>query len=255
MNNEADRRTALATIGIALAAGAATLSPAEARPHRGAATLEEFSTRLAQAPRRRDFKTVPMILNNPEQWDHEALSEVISYKATAKQAWDVTDIASPWLNWMRNSLNVQVWSLNHPNFLVVSQNHGSAQLALYDQAMWDKYGLSKLAGKGFETNTLITERAAAKRDAENYQDPEGPFSPANNSIPALQKRGVVFMACHNAIWEQAAKLIETGANPDKLAVDALAAELTNHLIPGAVLTPGAVGTLPELQRAGFAYAR
>ena len=81
------------------------------------------------------------------------------------------------------------------------------------------------------------------------------YSPANNSIPALQKRGVVFMACHNAIWEHAAKLIETGVNPDTLSVGALAAELTNHLIQGIVLTPGAVATLSELQRAGFAYAR
>jgi hypothetical protein len=63
------------------------------------------------------------------------------------------------------------------------------------------------------------------------------------------------MSCHNAIWEQASKLIEAGTNPDKLSVDALAAELTNHLIPGVVLIPGAVGTLPELQHAGFAYAR
>lgn len=121
--------------------------------------------------------------------------------------------------------------------------------------MWDKYGLAKLAGKGFGTNSLITERAAASRDPHNYEDPEGVFSAANNSIPALQKRGVVFMSCHNAIWEQAVKLDETGANPDKLSIDALAAELTNHLVPGVVLTPGAVGTLPELQRAGFAYAR
>jgi hypothetical protein len=106
------------------------------------------------------------------------------------------------------------------------------------QTMWDKYGLAKLAGKGFETNTLIMECAAA-----------------NNSIPALQKRGVVFMSCHNAIWEYTAKLIETGVNPDELPIDALAAELTNHLAPGVVLTPGAVATLPELQCAGFPHAR
>ena len=37
--------------------------------------------------------------------------------------------------------------------------------------------------------------------------------------------------------------------------DALAADLTNHLIPGVVLTPGAVATLPELQQAGFYYAK
>ncbi len=67
------------------------------------------------------------------------------------------------------------------------------------------------------------------------------------------RRGVVFMSCHNAIWEEAAVLLKSGVNPDKLSQEALAAELTNHLIPGVVLTPGAVGTLPELQQAGFHY--
>jgi hypothetical protein len=80
------------------------------------------------------------------------------------------------------------------------------------------------------------------------------FSPHDNSIPALQQRGVVFLACHNAIWEWAEKLIATKVNPDELAHNALAAELTNHLSTGVVLTPGIGGTLAELQRAGFNYA-
>jgi hypothetical protein len=49
-------------------------------------------------------------------------------------------------------------------------------------------------------------------------------------------------------------LIREGSNPDKLSHEALAAELTNHLIPDAVLTPGAVAALLELQLAGFQYA-
>ena len=69
------------------------------------------------------------------------------------------------------------------------------------------------------------------------------------------RRGVVFMSCHNAIWEQAATVLRNQVNPDKLSHEALAAELTNHLIAGVVLTPGAVGTLPELQQAGFQYAK
>jgi hypothetical protein len=64
----------------------------------------------------------------------------------------------------------------------------------------------------------------------------------------------VFLACHNAIWEIGEKLIATGANPDKLTTEALAAELTNKLIDGVVLTPGVAGTLVELQGAGFQYA-
>jgi hypothetical protein len=62
------------------------------------------------------------------------------------------------------------------------------------------------------------------------------------------------MSCHNAIWEQAAGVIQIGINPDELSHPALAAELTNHLVEGAVLIPGAAGTLPGLQRVGFCYA-
>jgi hypothetical protein len=88
----------------------------------------------------------------------------------------------------------------------------------------------------------------------NFENPSGAYSPADNSIPALMRRGVVFLSCHNAIWEQAAALIKAAMNPDKLTHEALTAELTNHLIPGVVLTPGVGGTLPELQQAGFYYA-
>src|SRR6266849_10589871 len=45
----------------------------------------------------------------------------------------------------------------------------------------------------------------------------------------------------------AEKLIATKLNPDELSHNALAAELTNHLITGVVLTPGIGGTLAELQ--------
>jgi hypothetical protein len=38
-------------------------------------------------------------------------------------------------------------------------------------------------------------------------------------------------------------------------VAAVNAELTNHLIPDVVLTPGIVATLVGLQHAGFAYSR
>src|SRR5712671_4224300 len=155
--------------------------------------------RLAKAPRRRDFKSVPMILTNPEQWDHEALSETLAYKPVPRQAWDSTDITGPWLNLMRNALNAQIWSFKHPDFLAVSVTHGTANLALYDQAMWDKYQLAKLAGDKFKTNTDV--------------------------------------------------------NPDKLSHEALAAELTNHLVAGVVLIPGATATMPELQQVGFHYAK
>ena len=260
-NGTTRRRDTFHLLGLGALAGAAMLgtgSPAHAAAKagllpKGAGALDELTKCLAAAPRRRQFKTVPMILTEPEQWDHEALTEVLAYKPQQKQCWDMTEIGGPWLNLMRNALNAQIWSFKHPDFLVVAECHGTAQMALYDQAMWDKYGFGKLAK--MERNTLLDALPAQKTDAADYEDASGVYSPADNSIPALMARGVVFMSCHNAIWEQAAGLLKNGTNPDKLSHEALVAELTNHLIPGTVLTPGAVGTLPELQNAGFRYIK
>jgi intracellular sulfur oxidation DsrE/DsrF family protein len=259
------RRGVLRTFALTAATGAIGLASAGARPAAaavesaltppGATHLDALMKRLAQAPRRRDFKTVPMILNNPEQWDHEALTEVLCYTPVPKQAWDSTAIGIPWLSLIRNTLNTEIWSFKHPDFLAVSVTHGTAHLALYDQAMWDRYQLTRLAGDKFKTNTLIIEQKAAAADPANYEDPTGAFSGEDNSIPALMRRGVVFMCCHNAIWEQAATLIKAGVNPDKLSHAALAAELTNHLVKGVVLIPGAGATLLELQQVGFHYAQ
>jgi intracellular sulfur oxidation DsrE/DsrF family protein len=258
------RRSVLGSFALTMASGAIGLASAAAKPAAaavesaltppGAAHLDALRKRLAQAPRRRDFRTVPMILDHPEQWDHKALTEVLSYRPVHKQAWDGIDIGIPWLDLMRNALNTQIWSFKHPDYLAVSVTHGTAVLALCDQAMWDKYQLTRLAGEKFKTNTLIVEQKAAAADPANYEDPAGPFSGEDNSIPALMRRGVVFMCCHNAIWAQAAILIKAGVNPDKLSHAALAAELTNHLVEGVVLIPGAGGTMLELQQVGFHYA-
>jgi hypothetical protein len=216
-------------------------------------TLEDFSARLRKAPRRRDFKTVPMILDDPDLWDAVALDEVLAYRSAYKQVWDNTAIEGPWLNLMRNSINAQMFSFRHPDFLAISATHGTAHLVLFDQPTWEKYQLANLAGGKFKTNTLILDKPASSLPAD-YEDPSSLFGPAGDTIPALQSRGVVFLACHNAIWELSAKLLQIGANPDHLSHEAIAAELTNHLIDGAVLTPGMVATMPELQRAGFYYA-
>src|SRR3984893_6143591 len=127
------RRDVLGTFALTVATGAIGLASAGAKPAAaavesaltppGATHLDALMKRLARAPRRRDFKTVPMILNNPEQWDHEALTEVLAYRPAPKQVWDNTGIGGPWLDMMRNSLNSQIWAFKHPDFLTVSVTH------------------------------------------------------------------------------------------------------------------------------------
>jgi intracellular sulfur oxidation DsrE/DsrF family protein len=249
------RRLGLKTLGLAIAAiGTAAASPGEPFIPPGARTLQALTKHLAALPRRRDFKTVPMILDQRDLWDAAALDAVLHYAGGPKQAWDNTELG-PWLTTMRNSVNNQIWSFRHPDFLCVSATRGSALLALYDEAMWEKYGLAKMTGGKATHNSFLAAPAAADLDPKNYQDTHGAFSASADSVESLQRRGVVFMACHNAIWGQGEHLIASGANPDKLSAEAMCAELSNHLVPGVVLIPGAVGTMVELASAGFSYAR
>jgi hypothetical protein len=241
---------------LGMAAVAAGIAGAAASPEAptGARSLDALTAQLAALPRRRDFKSVPMILDQRDQWDADALDAVLRYAGSPKQSWDNTDISGPWLNVMRNSMNAEVWSFQHRNFLCVSATHGSAQLALYDDEMWEKYGLAKQAGSNVTRNTFAAPPVAT-HDPKDFQNPNGAFSSHANSIQGLQRRGAVFLACHNAVWELSERLISAGNNPDKLTIETMCAELSNHLISGVVMTPGAVGTLVELSKVGYAYAR
>lgn len=261
MQDQPSRRSALQGFGLA-AAGLTALSATAAEAQTatagrdlappGATAMHELIQRLARAPRRRDFRTVPMILDDPMLWDHEAMAELLAYRAGPKQIWDATDISGSWLSGMHNSLNVQIWSFKHPDFLVVSGTHGPAEMALLDQAMWDKYQLGKLTNGAYASNTLIAPHDEADR---SYQSETGAYSAAANDVTTLMDRGVVFMACHLALWELSGKLMKAGVNPDHLSHEQMAAELTNHLLPNVVVTPGMVATIPEFQQAGFHYIR
>jgi hypothetical protein len=245
---------ALPAVGIGIAAVTSVLSPIGVAQAAGSALsliptqgtkLQALADALAKTPSRRNFKTVPMILSNPDQYDSEALHLLFNYAGGPKQVWDNTALDSPWLNLMRNSMNAQIWSWKHPDFIVVSATHGSAHLALYDAYIWNKY-LNAFSGGKIKTNRWIATPAAAKANAVDYNDPTGVFSPLDNSVSVLQRRGAVFCACHNEVWELTMAILKKGINPEKLSHPELAAEFTNHLIPGAVLTPGVVGTIPQL---------
>jgi hypothetical protein len=161
MKFNAERRGALTSFGAGViaswlsesgsvnAALPVTLAPDNAK------NLRELLRMLAGIPRRRDFKTVPMILDDPDLWDAASIAAVLAYTGGPKQAWDNTDLAGSWLNGMRNSMNVQIWSFKQPNFLCVSATHGLAHLALFDQDMWDKYQLAKWAGGNITRNAFV----------------------------------------------------------------------------------------------------
>jgi hypothetical protein len=171
-----DRRGALATLGAGIVASSLTQpARADTLEPAGAASLRDLTRELAALPRRRDYKTVPLILDSPDTWDAAALNAVLAYKSGPKQAWDNTDLTGSWLNGMRNTLNTMVWGFKEANFLCVSATHGPAHLALYDQATWDKYQLAKIAGGNVTNNRFIQVPAAASHDPADIQALEGAF--------------------------------------------------------------------------------
>jgi intracellular sulfur oxidation DsrE/DsrF family protein len=215
--------------------------------------LSELSTKLAGIPRRRGFLTVPFMLTSTDLWDHDAAGEVLAYAYRSRQMWEATDLSVAWLSLMREATNGQAFALGNPEFLPVAAVHGTAHLALFDQPTWDQYKLAGLTDGKLDANSFIVEKPGVSA-GDDLQDLEGFYGPANSNIVSLQRRGAVFLACHDSIHAIARKLHD---NPEFAATpaDTIAADLTNGLIPGTVLVPSMVAFLVELQRAGFTYAK
>ncbi|GAB2914648.1 hypothetical protein GCM10027093_61510 [Paraburkholderia jirisanensis] len=217
----------------------------------GAATLHGLARRLGNTPRRRQFKSVPFMLTEPDMWDKEAAEEILAYQYAYRQMWDVADLAGPWPTLMRESMNGQVFANGRHDFLAVSATHGMAHLALFSQPMWDKYQLPKLAGPKFPRNTLIVEKEGVA-PTDSRQDIGGFYGPENNNIKSLQRRGAVFVACHDSIHAISRMLAQSDSAASH-AADQIAADLTNNLVDGAVLVPSVVAFMADLQRKGFTY--
>ncbi|ASL46383.1 hypothetical protein bAD24_III03260 [Burkholderia sp. AD24] len=258
------RRDVLRTMGFA------ALSVAALLPHRraeakdahaiemmpdlnGATTLAQLGKRLAAVPRRRNFESVPFMLTDRQYWDVDAAEQLLRYRHKARQVWENTDLAGPWPGLMREAMNGQVFANGDADFLAVSATHGLAHLALFAQPVWDKYNLAALAGPKFATNTLIVEKAGAAR-ADSTEDVGGFYGPSNNNVTSLQRRGAVFIACHDSI-HAISRAVQSSAGQPAASADRIAADLTNNLIPDAVLVPSVVSFMVDLQSRGFTYSK
>jgi len=261
MIDSPSRRLAFGRIGggllAALASSSVLSSPAPAETAESAGALARLTQGLRQIPRRRGFKSVPFLLTDPQDWDEQASRLLLAYGYHTKQAWENTEITAGWPVLMREAMNGEVFSHRNPEFLEVSATHGLAHLALFNDDAWSRYGLSQLAGPQFATNTLIREKPAVAR-SDDPQDVDGFYGPLNNNIVSLQKRGAVFVACHDSIYAIARRLQSAAAPQSQLArmsTGIVAADLTNSLIPDCVLVPSVVAFLVELQKAGFTYVK
>lgn len=262
MIDSSTRRQVFGRFGGALGvlAASAMLSPshsAAAADVTGGGTLAELTRRLKLTPRRRGFRTVPFMLTQPEDWDERAARLLLGYGNASKQVWENTELAAAWPVLMREAMSGEVFAHRHPDFLQVAAMHGLAHLALFTDEAWTRYQLGQLAGAQFPSNAFIREKSGVG-PGDDLQDVEGFYGPKNNNIVSLQRRGAVFVACHDSVFTIAGRLhaaAVAGSELASLSTGEIAADLTNSLIPDCVLVPSVVAFLVELQAAGFTYAK
>ena len=70
-------------------------------------------------------------------------------------------------------------------------------------------------------------------------------------MEALQRRGVVFALCNNALKRWAARLEKSGKGA---AVD-VHADLVAHALPDVVIVPDVLVTMTKAHERGFGYVR
>ena len=97
-------------------------------------------------------------------------------------------------------------------------------------------------GTSVSHTTLTPGRQPAERNHPFFDD---------TSIEGLQRRRVLFLACHQSTHALSGAASTSGRNPDQKTVDAIVAEFRQHYLPGVIEIPAGVGELVRLQNKGY----
>jgi intracellular sulfur oxidation DsrE/DsrF family protein len=139
----------------------------------------------------------------------------------------------------------KAYNVKDSDINAVGTFYGQTTLLAANDAMWSKYRIGELlnqrnaAGQPATMNPWRTSVRALGMD----------IAPA--SIESLQKRGVVFIACNNAInfW------ISQIANARSSDIATVDRDIRANLLPGVIVVPAMVIAIEKAQKAGMAYNR
>lgn len=120
---------------------------------------------------------------------------------------------------------------------------GGALPLVFGDAAWDRYGF----GERFGVDDPATGEPA-RRNIFAHED-EGGAVPAGASVQALQRRGVVFLVCNNAL-KGIARGIAAGVDR---SLEKVRRELAAGLLPGVVVVSAAVVAVNRAQEHGISY--
>ncbi|HKE90558.1 MAG TPA: hypothetical protein VKB45_09485 [Gemmatimonadales bacterium] len=131
--------------------------------------------------------------------------------------------------------------------LIVTFYARTTPLGVQD-AMWEKYKLGSAIN--------LTDPKTSAPLARNYfahpepGDPMGDGTP-ECSIESLQRRGVLFLLCNNALQRWSARLEKDGLGNAKDIHD----DLVAHALPGVVVVPNVLIAMTKAHERGFACVR
>jgi intracellular sulfur oxidation DsrE/DsrF family protein len=131
--------------------------------------------------------------------------------------------------------------------LIVTLYARTTPLGLQD-AMWAKYQFGAALNL-----TDSTTNAPLVRNWFAHPQPGDAVADGSpeSSIEALQRRGVVFLLCNNALQRWSARLEKAGMGT---AAD-VHADLTAHALPGVTIVPNVLIAMTKAHERGFASVR
>ncbi len=139
---------------------------------------------------------------------------------------------------------------------------GGASIVMgFDDVIWKKYalgeytGLRNQNGQAYTTNVFNSPTESDGHLLAKAMDiPPLPMlggAMVGSGVAALQKRGVVFLMCNNALMAWTFELAARGKGEQP----AIEAELRAHLLPGVTVIPAMVIAIEKAQGAGIGYNR
>lgn len=181
----------------------------------------------------------------------DAFAAAVGRPAEIRQVYEAIAFRPSLLNNVKNSFNGLQFGFGYApaSIAVALAAHGPSASYAYSDEIWQRYRigaffkLTDAAGAPIVSNIFLARKASL--DDAGPDDEKGRYQ--DTSIEMLQKRGLIVLACHTAIEEQARALVKNGFAPAGTSATAVANDMLTHLIPGTIVVPSMVATLAVLQ--------
>lgn len=125
--------------------------------------------------------------------------------------------------------------------------HGEAAPFVLNDALWERYKI----GQQYELTDGETKTAAVRNVFTTAHAAPAGLVPADQTIEALQQRGVRFIICMNTIGSMTRKLVAAGLG----SFDEIHAAILGGLLPGVITVPAITVALTQLQEHGLKYEK